>query len=136
MCCSVYSKRFVELLKSLQCVAVCCSVLQCCSVVRILTHTQCVVVCTASDSGSSSSRCSVLQCVAVCCSVLQCVVVCCSMLQKAIRGAPQVVAVVASPETYIYIYKQCVAVLQCVAVYGSVLQCVAVYGSVLQRAVW
>ena len=44
--------------KEVQCVAVCCSVLQ-----R-------VVVC-----------CSVLQCVAVCCSVLQRVVVCCSVLQ-------------------------------------------------------
>jgi len=61
----------------LQCVAVCCSVLQCdddgedvewrqlcCSAL------QCVTLC-----------CSVLQCVAVCCSVLQCVAVCCSVLQ-------------------------------------------------------
>ena len=52
----------------LQCVAVCCIVLQrvaaCC---RVL---QCIAVC-----------CSVLQCIAVCCSVLQCVVVCCSVLQ-------------------------------------------------------
>jgi len=52
----------------LQCVAVCCSVLQrvaaCCSVL------QCVAVC-----------CSVLQRVAACCSVLQCVAVCCSVLQ-------------------------------------------------------
>ena len=51
----------------LQCVAVCCSVLQyvvavCCSVL------QCVAVCS-----------SVLQRVAVCCSVLQCVAVCCSV---------------------------------------------------------
>ena len=70
----------------LQCVAVCCSVLQCVTFCRAfcdlwkengqtLTYKetmigvfivlQCVVVC-----------CSVLQCVAVCCSVLQCVVVC------------------------------------------------------------
>ena len=52
----------------LQCVAVCCSVVQCgavwCSVL------QCVAVC-----------CSVLQCGAVWCSVLQCVAVCCSVLQ-------------------------------------------------------
>jgi len=75
----------------LQCVAVCCSVLQyvavCCVAVcdkrtkfhlRFITERslirysvlQCVAVC-----------CSVLQCVAVCCSVLQCVAVCCSMLQ-------------------------------------------------------
>ena len=50
----------------LQCVAVCCSVLQgvavCCSVLR------CVAVC-----------CNVLQCVAVCCSELQCVAVCSSV---------------------------------------------------------
>jgi len=49
----------------LQCVALCCSVLQCgtmyCSVL------QCVAVC-----------CSVLQCVAVRCSVSQCVAVCCN----------------------------------------------------------
>jgi len=47
----------------LQCVAACCSVLQCCS------ELQCVAMC-----------CSVLQCAAVCCSVLQCVAVCCSVL--------------------------------------------------------
>ena len=44
----------------LQCVAVCCSVLQC-----VLQR---VAVC-----------CSVLQCVAVCCSVLQCDILCCSV---------------------------------------------------------
>jgi len=54
----------------LQCVEVCCSVLQCVAVLL-----QCVAVC-----------CSVLQCVAVCysvlqycCSVLQCVAVCASL---------------------------------------------------------
>ena len=46
----------------LQCVSVCCSVLQGHEAV-------CCGVC-----------CSVLQCVAVCCSVLQCVAVCCSHL--------------------------------------------------------
>jgi len=59
------------------------------------------------------SRCSVLQCVAVCCSVLQCGVACCSVLQC--------VAV-------------CCSVLQCVAVWCSVLQCVAVCCSALQCA--
>jgi len=49
-CCSV--------LQTLQCVAVCCSVLHC------------VAAC-----------CSVLQCVAVCCSVLHCVAACCGVLQ-------------------------------------------------------
>ena len=46
----------------MQCVAVCCSVLQCVAVIEIEWH------CT----------CHRLQCVAVCCSVLQCVAVCCS----------------------------------------------------------
>jgi len=55
----------------LQCVAVCCSVLQCAvlhkrdteAVMNESHHMYCVAVC-----------CSVLQCVAVCCIVLQCVV--------------------------------------------------------------
>ena len=46
----------------LQCVAVCCSVLQ-----RV------------------AACCSVLQCVTVCCSVLQCVAVCFSMLYVSCR---------------------------------------------------
>ena len=74
----------------MQCVAVCCNVLQCacCSISwggihdcmvnaedkgEVIFVMQCVAVC-----------CSVLQCqqcVAVCCSVLQCVAVCCSVLQ-------------------------------------------------------
>jgi len=54
----------------LQCVAVCCSVLQCVdchNFHHVFTGVPdlCVAVC-----------CSVLQCVAVCCSVLQCVAVC------------------------------------------------------------
>jgi len=63
----------------LQCVAVCCSVLQCVAVrdkvlrsspLHIHEARQCVAV-----------RGSVLQCVAVCCSVLQCddSCVCCSV---------------------------------------------------------
>jgi len=53
----------------LQCVAVCCSVLQCVAAVRCS-----VLQCVAPDTSH------VLQCVAVCCSVLQCGVVCCSVL--------------------------------------------------------
>ena len=56
----------------LQCVAVCCSVLQC--VVRRerqLALLQGVAVC-----------CNVLECVAVCCRVLQGVAGCCSVLQS------------------------------------------------------
>ena len=75
----------------LQCVAVCCGVLQCVCVRSIhvwervvnifqyiwyegigdLGELRCIVVVV----------CSVLQCVAVCCSVLQCVAVCCSVQQ-------------------------------------------------------
>ena len=54
----------------LQCVAVCCSVLQCgCN------ETGC------SSLGHGLNSMYRLQCVAVCCSVLQCVAVCCSVLQ-------------------------------------------------------
>ena len=62
----------------LQCVAVCCSVLQCVAV-------------EAGSEGGRDTRgvcvrlvsicCKVLQSVAVCCSVLQCVAVCCSGLE-------------------------------------------------------
>jgi len=63
-CCSV-----------LQCVAVCCSVLQ----VSLLIDTSLSkhVKHLANNPTSLHSSCSVLQCVAVCCSVLQCVAVCC-----------------------------------------------------------
>jgi len=62
----------------MQCVAVCCSVLQCAlqCVAVCCNVLQCVAVC-----------CSVLQCVAVCCSVRQCVAVCCSVLQRVGQNA-------------------------------------------------
>jgi len=67
----------------LQCVAVCCSVLQCghvssacCHVYIFTPHTPSYLMCVG-----VKVCCSVLQCVAVCCSVLQCVAVCCSVLQ-------------------------------------------------------
>jgi len=60
----------------LQCVAVCCSVLQCAAVMGVavrwlwaLRGVQCVTV-----------YWSVLRCVAVCDSMLQCAAVCCSVL--------------------------------------------------------
>ena len=83
----------------LQCVAMCCSVLQC------------VAVC------SAGAVPRVLQCVVVCLNVLQCVTVCCSVFSR--RSASchtwmmQCVAV-------------CCSALQCVAVCGNVLQCGAV----------
>ena len=78
----------------LQCVAVCCSVLQC--VALLLQYVavrcsalQCVAICcTHQDFSCPSGTTSVkapsvlLQCVAACCSVLQGVVICCSVLHK------------------------------------------------------
>ena len=86
----------------LQCIAACCSVLQCAamcvkkraleligSITFTLTYTfnsdsalllPCVAVC-CSALQSESARCSVLQCAVMCCSVLQCVAVCCRVLQ-------------------------------------------------------
>ena len=82
----------------LQCVAVCCSVLQC--VAKVMTcmeffHVYIRAVC-----------CSVLQCVAVCCSVLKCVAVCCKGNDT--HGVSS------------YIHTHCV--LQCVAGCCSVLK--------------
>jgi len=72
----------------LQCVAVCCSVLQCVEV--RCSALQCVAVC-RSVLQRVAARCSVSQYVAVCrsvlwfvvgyCNVMQCVAVCCSVLQ-------------------------------------------------------
>ena len=88
----------------LQCVAVCCSVLQCVVVpVGGNSHVAWVAV-----------FCSVLQCVAVCCRVLQCVVV-------PVGGNSHVACVAV-----------CCRVLQCVTVCCRVLQSVAVCCSVLQ----
>ena len=92
----------------LQCVAVCCSMVQ-----------------------RAAVCCSVLQCVAVFCSVLQCVAVCCNVLQcVAVLQLTCVRACVSCTGIHVL---QCVA--QCVAVWCSVLQCAAVCCSVLQRAV-
>jgi len=97
----------------LQCVAVCCSVLQCILSLKADVQTyndvakifRCVAVC-----------CSVLQRVAVCCSVLQCVAVCCSacclskLMFRVIITVPRFSGV-----------------LQRVVVCCSVLQCFAVH---------
>ena len=95
---------------ALQCVAVCCSVLQC--VVKSPNTQNEWPMSFAwyleevyEQPPVRTQRCSVLQCVAVCCRVLQCVAVCCSVLQC--------VAV-------------CCSALQSVAVCFSVLQCIAV----------
>ena len=116
----------------LQCIAVCCSVLQrvavyrspliawsipkatpfaavYCSVLQYLAVLSNALQCVAVG-------CSGLQCVAVCCSVLQCVAVCCS---------------VSLIDNFVFDPKRH-RLLQCVAVCCSVLQCVAVCCSVSQ----
>jgi len=142
-----------------QCVALCCSVVQCVDVAgcNTLQHTathcntlrhavccsvlQCVAMLqgatgaiSASNNGvhnkvTSAVCCSVLQRVAVCCSVLQCAAVCCNVLVC--------VAVCHRHNQRLYPRRwhrsHASTMLQCVAVCCSVLQCVAVCCSVLQR---
>ena len=115
----------------LQCVAVCCSVLQC--VTRCLS-------------------CSVLLCVAMYCSVLQCVAVCWSVwltVQEVLTSDKHTDLLPLQPIALFdphYRWHQCYSMLQsvavccsalqCVAVCCSVLQCVAVYCNVLQCSAW
>jgi len=103
----------------LQCVAVCCRMINECtfrenlSTLSILcvdsvlqqhcTLTVFAVCCSVLQRVAMC--CSVLQCVAACCNVLHCVAVCCSVLQRV---------------------AACCSMLQCGAVWCSVLQCVAV----------
>jgi len=112
-------RNTLQFSKLLQCVAVCCSVLQqlCTARLSIEIVLQCVAVC-----------CSVLHCVAVCmswmpvkrdcCSMWQSIAVCCSMLQH--------VAVCCSVLQYVHeLRASCLSqkiVLQSVAVSNSVLQ--------------
>jgi len=103
----------------LQCVTVCCSVLQCVagqSTYRV--------------SGCATSTCT-LQCGVVCCSVLHCVAVCCSVLQGKVLTT--CLGVSATPTCMLQCVAVCysVAVRTSVAVRCSVLQCVAVCYRVL-----
>jgi len=114
----------------LQCVAVCCSVLQCietCYTVSRMTLTYCMSGCATSTRTLQCGVvcCSVLQCVAVCYSVLQCVAVCCRA-----KYLPRVRVCY----FHLHVAVWC-SMLQCVAVCCSVLQCVAVCCSVLQGKV-
>ena len=59
------------------CVAVCCSVAGCCSVLQGVTVCCSVLQCVAVSRVGMREGVCVLQCVAVCCSVLQCVAVYC-----------------------------------------------------------
>ena len=83
----------------LQCVAVCCNVLQLCH------------ICDAAAVYE-------LLCIAVCCSVLRCVAVCCRMLQFCHMCDAEVVY-------ELLCIAVCCVVLQCVALCCSVLTCVA-----------
>jgi len=120
------------------CVAVCCSVLQCCGVCRVL---QCVAVC-----------CNVAECV-VCCSVLQCSTdVCCAVCCRVSRSffetcCPRMENSHLKRHELLlcwicmcYCLETCRdthggSVSCCVAVCCSVLQCVAVCCSVLHNSV-
>ena len=99
----------------LQCVTVCCSVLQRLFFQMVFVH----------GVGSYSLRdCrSVLQCGAMCCNVFQCVAARCSALQClcCIGGS-----CMESDSTPFVSVAVCCRVLQCVAVCCSVLQCIAV----------
>jgi len=146
----------------LQCVAMCCNVLQCVAPHRPLKDASFIV---AHATKEAVLCCSVLQCVAACCSVLERVAVCCSMLQcvamyysvlQCATVCCSVLQCVAShrPRKDVshsriadkYIKKKviilaqttkeavlCCSVLQCVTMCCSVLQCAAVCCSVLQR---
>ena len=105
----------------LQCVAVCCSVLQSSFLIAsfarmTLGSIECPLLC-----------CSVLQCAAVYCRVLQCVAVCYSVLQSSFL----IVSLARMTFGSIECPLPCCSVLQCAAVCCSVLECVAVCCRVL-----
>jgi len=90
---------------ALQCVAVCCNILQTYRSVRLsfdMRVLQCVAVC-----------CSVLQCVAVCCSVLRCVALGCRLTVLWDSAQWSLLAALATPV--------CVCVCQCLYVYSYTL---------------
>ena len=85
----------------LQCVAVCCSVIEGWSLIqRLAIYVMCMC----------SVCCSVLQCVAVCCSVccsvLQCVAVCCSVFEGvfSIQRIATCVTCIYIHVLYMYVY--------------------------------
>jgi len=101
VCCSVLQCVAGVLQVCCKCVAVCCSVLQCVAV--YCSVLQCIAVCF-----------SALQCVALCCNVLQCVTACCSVLQCA-AACVAVIYLIQSPcpgipPHVMHCVVQCVAV--------------------------
>ena len=110
------------------CVAVCCGVLRCVAIHRVISacnqHFGARYHRVKSHISMSyvahTNEICVLQCVAVCCSVSQCVAVCRSVLQytESCRTYQWTMS-------HIRMRYVCCSVLQCVAVCCSVLQCVA-----------
>jgi len=94
VCCSVLQGVAVRCsaLQCVKCVAVCCSMLQC-------RPQRCAISPGLDSSSSASYHTSVLQCVAACCTVLQCVALCCSVLQC--------VAVFCSSASYHILHPTC-----------------------------
>jgi len=106
----------------LQCVAVCCSVLQCVAVHEVMQHRHHNAYCIECHTHWTHICCSVLQCVVVCCSVLQCVAVRHIVLQCAAVCCSTVLKVTRVEITYVAVCHICCSVLQCVAVcYSTVL---------------
>jgi len=129
----------------LQCVAVCCSVLQSVEVCRVPCNVpqyvagilvsrrmlQCVAVRYSAQYLRDTYKFdgSVLQCVAVCCSVLQSVATCYSALQRAVACRVLQCSVVRCFVLQ-YVAVRC-RMLQCAVLFCSVLHCVAVCCSAL-----
>jgi len=127
----------------MQCVAVCCSVLQYVAVSLYIEQTECVAAC-CSVLQRIAVCCSVLQCVAVCCSVVQCVAMCCSLLLRLyllefLTFAKEVRTIKYKCEVNIHIHTFRSYVLQCVATHRNTLQHTAPYCNTLHgtaKAVW
>ena len=132
----MYISMFNFDVAELQCVAVCCSVLQ-----YVAKCKYCRVASRRHAKSRAARIPHVLQCVAVCRSVLQYVAVCwrVSTLQRVLSTAGESKGPCSRTFAVLQCLKQatqsgavCFSVLQCVSVCCSVLQCVAVCCSVLQ----
>jgi len=113
----------------LQCVAVCCSEIQCLSLLQCVVH--CVVLLQFVAVWSQCPRLSQwTHCQIVCCSVLQCVAVCCRVLQC---GLITPMVTMASCSEFVlhavcWSELQCVALLRCIAADSMILMVTMVLG--------
>jgi len=124
----------------LQCVALCCSVLQCVAADVCESHPVHAPVTLLSVTPHVIATTGVLQCVAVCCSVLQCVAVCCSMLQYAAQRVAVCCSVlqrdvVSTPLSVTFRILAARSALQCVAMLCSVLQLVEMCCSIAKHCI-